>query len=139
MSTPEMASGSFKGWLYQVTRCRIADQFRKRLPKAAPAVRGPDEDRTATVDRLPDLSATDVATAWDREWEKNLAHTALERIKRRVHPKQFQMFDLYVTQAWPIRDITETLGVHRTQVYMAKLRISRLLKREVARLSAAEF
>ena len=46
-----------------------------------------------------------------------------------------QMFDLYVTQQWPMGAVTETLGVNRAQVYMAKMRVGRLLKHEVERLS----
>src|SRR3954467_10834575 len=45
------AIGSFKGWLLNITRWRIADQFRKRLPDQQ-RHRGPGDDRaTATIDR----------------------------------------------------------------------------------------
>jgi len=41
-------------------------------------------------------------TLWDEEWQQNLLRAAHERVKRRVTPKHFQMFDLYVTQQWPM-------------------------------------
>src|SRR5687767_11139741 len=42
-------AGSFKGWLLQITRRRIADQFRKRQPWDHAAWRaGQDSSRTAT-------------------------------------------------------------------------------------------
>src|ERR1700736_6312617 len=53
------AVGSFKGWLLQITRWRIADQFRKRQP--GQNRRGPSsEDRlTATIERVADPNAVD--------------------------------------------------------------------------------
>ena len=41
------ARGSFKGWLLQIARWRVADQFRKRLP-AQPHL-SDDSARTATI------------------------------------------------------------------------------------------
>src|SRR5258706_368599 len=41
------AVGSFKGWLLNVTRWRIADQFRKRPPASRPVGRLPEETRTS--------------------------------------------------------------------------------------------
>ncbi len=46
------------------------------------------------------------------------------------------MFDLYVRQEWSMQAVTETLDVNRAQVYMAKMRVSRLPKQEVNRLRA---
>src|SRR5213593_3938806 len=47
--------GSFKAWLLNNTRWRIAEQFRKRLPTASAHAAPTDETpRTATLHRLPD-------------------------------------------------------------------------------------
>ena len=45
--------GSFKGWLLQITRWRIADQFRKRAPEQERAIHRTPEDtaRTGTMER----------------------------------------------------------------------------------------
>jgi len=126
--------GSFKGWLFQITRRRIADQFRKRLPDAQSWHRERQGDRPATVERIPDLNGPDVEAAWDRQWQENLLESAIARLKSRVSAKQFQMFDLYALQQWPMREVTETLGVSRAQVYMAKMRLGRLLKQETETL-----
>ncbi len=40
------AIGSFKGWLLQITRWRIVDQFRKREPGNAKGPRGIDDTRS---------------------------------------------------------------------------------------------
>ncbi len=120
--------GSFKGWLCQVTRRRIVDQMRKRLPvdqSRLPELRGD------ALENLPGNVGPAFETIWEEEWQMHMLQNALRRVRRKVHPKQFQMFDLYVTQNWPMKTVTDTLGVSAAQVYMAKMRISRLLKSEI--------
>ena len=128
---------SFKSWLMMITRQRIIWQLRKR--QALPAPNGPraardDTTRTATIDRIPDPASLDLNAVWDEEWEKNLMAAALEQVKRQVKARQFQMFDLYVLQNWPVQDVARTLRVSAAQVYLAKHRIAALLKREVKKL-----
>src|SRR5262245_35975989 len=55
------ARGTFRGWLLQLTRWRIADTFRHRPKDDAQNSRRPDEstDRTATIERVPDDAKTD--------------------------------------------------------------------------------
>ena len=61
---------------------------------------------------------------------------ALARVKRQVKPRQYQIFDLYVVKGWPVDQVRQTLGVSATQVYLAKFRISNLVKKEVRKLEA---
>src|SRR5205823_5712069 len=90
------ALGSFKGWLLQTTRWRIADQFRKR-DSVQPLREHSDDDRqTATIERLPDSNIVDLDALWEREWQENLLDAAIARVKKKVDPKQFQIFDCYV-------------------------------------------
>src|SRR5271169_5801506 len=47
--------GSFKSWLMQITRWRIADQFRRRPPLAAHlGTRADETTRTPTIERIAD-------------------------------------------------------------------------------------
>src|SRR5213593_4723890 len=66
------AIGSFKGWLLQITRWRIADQFRKREPGNAKPPRSADDRLTATIERVPDPQVVDLDTVWEKEWQENL-------------------------------------------------------------------
>src|SRR6266478_1615518 len=59
------AIGSFKGWLLQITRWRIADQFRKREPGDAKAPRTAEDRLTATIDRVPDSRVDDLDAVGD--------------------------------------------------------------------------
>ena len=86
------------------------------------------------MENLEDQRDVVTHNIWEVEWQKNLVDMAMQRIKKRVHPKQFQLFDMYVVKEWSVKDIQKAVKVSRTQVYLAKLRISRLIRKEVARL-----
>ncbi len=141
------ARGSFSAWLMRTTRWRIVDQFRKRqkagqecsLSVAAeaggtPTLRTDDTGLTDAINRVPDPAGLRLETLWQEEWEKNLVAAALEQVKLLVSPRQFQMFDLHALQNLSVRDTARTMQVSVASVYMARHRISRLLKREVAKL-----
>src|SRR5436190_2126237 len=49
------ARGSFRGWLLNLTRWRIADHFRRQPPnQIVSGTTAVPEDHTATVERVPD-------------------------------------------------------------------------------------
>lgn len=130
------AAGSFKTWLLNLTRWRISDQIRKRPAAYGQTVGfGEDNQLAGVVERIPDSSRPALESVWQDEWETNLFQVALGRLKRQVKPLQYQLFDLYVLKSWPVNRIKESLRVSRTQIYLAKHRISRLLRQEVKRLS----
>jgi hypothetical protein len=85
---------SFRTWLLRLTRWRIIDRCRKRLPpKNFP--KPDDRMATAILDRLAGGVAPDLEKFWGAEWEKLVLREALERVKRQVRPEQNQIFDLY--------------------------------------------
>jgi RNA polymerase sigma factor (sigma-70 family) len=134
------AIGSFKGWLLNITRWRIADQFRKRVPDEQHQRRRQGDDRgTATMDRFVDSSAQAIEDVWEQEWKQNLLDAAITRLKKKVDPKQFQIFDCYVQKEWPAQKVAERLRVSVGQVYLARHRISALLKKEIKALQKAQW
>jgi RNA polymerase sigma factor (sigma-70 family) len=126
------ATCSFKSWLMQVTRNRIANQFvrRKRHPSPPDSVLD-HTSGTPLMERVPDPAGNALEALWDVEWEKNLMDAAIRKIKARVPSEQYQMFDFYVLRKWPARKVARTLGVTIGHVYVAKHRISRLIKSEI--------
>jgi RNA polymerase sigma factor (sigma-70 family) len=128
------ALGSFKGWLLQITRWRIADQFRRR-DSVQTRRDGADSNRkTATIERLADTNLVDLDAVWEREWQENLMDIAIARVKKKVDPKQFQIFDCYVRKEWPAQKVAAQLQVSVGQVYLARHRIAVLLKKEIKAL-----
>jgi len=132
------AVGSFKGWLLQITRWRIVDQFRKREPGNAKAPRAADDRMTATIERLPDSRVDDLDALWEAEWKQNLFEGAIARVKKKVDPKQFQIFDCYVRKEWPAQKVAAQLRVSVGQVYLARHRVGAALKKEIRALEKME-
>lgn len=136
------AKGSFKTWLMNITRWRISDQFRKkqRNPAAMNQAGGtPDGDgdnrRTATIERMQGEDGEEVLERlWENEWMYNLSEVAIERVKKIVAPKQFQIFHAYVIKEWDVSRVKKELGVSQSQVYLAKHRVGSLLRKEVESL-----
>jgi len=141
------ALGSFKGWLLLITRRRIADQLEKRRQapptqhvstmhgtSAAPSNSADDSTRTSTLERVPDPATFNLDAYWEEQWQKNQLRAATEKVKCLVSPKQFQIFELYVLREWPVAKVARLLSVSAGQVYLARHRISRLLKTEISRL-----
>ncbi len=125
------ARGSFKNWLLRITNWRIEDQRRKREG----LVRLPSEPPMG-IESIPDPTGCALETIWNQEWEQNLMDAALGRVKRRVDPKQYQIFDLYVLKGWPVGKISQSLGVGPTKIYLAKHRVTNVLKKEIAQLQS---
>jgi RNA polymerase sigma factor (sigma-70 family) len=129
------AIGSFKAWLLNMTRWRMRDQLRKREPYRELE---PSSDDTATgtrtVDRMADPASQNLDELWEAEWEKNLFDAAMSKVKRRIEPRTFQIFDLYVNKEWPPGKVAKAFGVPVGQVYLAKHRVTDLLKEETKRL-----
>jgi RNA polymerase sigma factor (sigma-70 family) len=124
--------GSFKTWLLRLTQWRIQDQFRKRQRDIKPHYRSAETGTdTATVERVIDPVGSKLEEMWDEEFEANLLQAAAERVKKKVDPKQYQIFDLYVTKKWPVSKVASTLQINSAQVYLIKHRIGSLIKKEV--------
>jgi RNA polymerase sigma-70 factor (ECF subfamily) len=141
--------GSFKAWLLQITRRRIADQFERRardtrlaaalspVPRVRPGPQGPEAGtRTATLERVPDPGGLELERHGEEEWQKHVLEAATARVKAHVRAKQFQLFELSVLGGWPARKVARTLGVSIASVYLARHRVGSLLRKELRRLNS---
>ena len=132
------ATGSFKSWLLLITRRRILDHLRKeyrRVKVDEPMPR--DGQRTATLERIPDPAGGVLDQIWDEEWKRQLFDGALQRVKRQVEPKHFQIFDCYVLKEWPVKEVAKAFDVSASQVYLIKHRIAALIAKEVHKLEGS--
>jgi len=153
------AQGSFRGWLFQLTRWRIINQLKKRqnvgqassLPVQRASVPGevgvkleasepagkmpaPHLVAFAALEEIPDPAGPTLEKLWDIEWQQHVLTAAIARVKTQVSPGQYQMFDLYVNQKMSVSDVTKALGVNAAQLYLAKHRVSALIKKELKKM-----
>jgi RNA polymerase sigma factor (sigma-70 family) len=127
----DRSRGSFKGWLFRITRRRVADQFRKRV-----RLQRQTSEFSTEMDEVADPSDDSLEAIWEEEWRMHLLQIAITSAKKKVSPGQWQIFDLATLQGWPTGKITTLLGVNRARVYMAKLRVGRILRAEVQTLKS---
>jgi RNA polymerase sigma-70 factor (ECF subfamily) len=137
----------FKTWLLNQSSWRIKDQLKKRAQQARLA--GGREsartgegsvsprDGTSAIERVPDPATVDLDALFETEWRKNLLAAALVGVKTRFTLKQIQISDLHALNEWPAADVAKALGVSVANVYVTKHRVSRALKKEIARLEHA--
>jgi len=128
--------GSFKSWLLNLTSWRICDQFRKRKPQLEHR-RRETSTRTETINQLVDPNL-DWQGTWDADWERNLMQAAIDRLKKRVDARAYQIFDLLVFKEWEVSRVARAMKINRAQVYITKHRVSKLLKEEVAQIQKEE-
>ena len=67
-------------------------------------------------------------------FERHLLDAASERIARRVPPRHFQVFELYVRRRTPVLQVARELGLNPASIYLIGSRLTRQLKAEVAKL-----
>jgi RNA polymerase sigma factor (sigma-70 family) len=127
---------SIKTWLQHLTRKRIADQFRKRRVDESRHEQASLQALGTAVNEIADPGRTELDKVWDEEWEKNLMDAALERVKARVNPKHYQIFHLYALRGLSVNQVCAALGVNSGHVYLAKHRVSAMLKKEIKKLDS---
>jgi RNA polymerase sigma-70 factor (ECF subfamily) len=131
------AQCSFKTWMLQITRWRIISQLKRRdRAGRSSGLSDAGEQEGLSLEQIPDPAGVDLEVIWDEEWRKNLLAVALERVKRKIDPEQFQIFDLNCVEQWPAQKVAHTLGLNIGRVYLARHRVGKLVKAELRRLEA---
>jgi len=125
---------AFKNWLGHLARKRIVDRYRKRSREPQLAEADANDTGTSPIERAADPASLDLDVIWDQQWQQQLLDAALDRVKQQVNPEQYQIFDFYVLRKMPVKKVTAALGVSISQVYLAKHRVSGLLRKEVKAL-----
>jgi RNA polymerase sigma factor (sigma-70 family) len=126
------AKGSFKHWLLRIVRRRIIDHLRRvyrQPPRAEHAPEALDEEHP---DAVADPASERIDAAWEEEWERRVLQAAIEQVKREVNPKHYQIFDYAVLKEWPVARVAQTLRVNAAQIYLARHRVGRAVKRRAS-------
>jgi RNA polymerase sigma-70 factor (ECF subfamily) len=122
------SKGGFKAWLRRLANNRITDLFRKKkLPRAQTADLRRAQHRELSPEEL-----------WEREWERRHLKYCLELIRDEVAPTTYQAFEYHVLAEWPVKKVMEALDVSADQVYAAKSRITRRLRKTMRELLGDE-
>jgi RNA polymerase sigma-70 factor (ECF subfamily) len=129
------ARGSFKAWLHTVIRGRLSRHWRKvrqHPATTAPAAIGDDSTGEEPAAEAP----PEFEAIWQAEWEQNLMDAALHRVQAKVGARQFLLFSLAALKGVPVATLRERYDASLAQIYLAKHRVGRVLKAELAKLRA---
>lgn len=130
----DKAKGSFKSWLRKTAGWRIQDQFRRRQ-RDQRLTTEPLDTGTDAVQPEAAIEGGAFDALWDSEWRHNLIAVAVERVKKQVEPKEFQVFDLCTNKEWPAARVARALHLLRPQVYYLNRKVTRLIEQEATRLN----
>lgn len=119
---PPAEGGSFKEWLLTKTCWRILDHLRRERRRNPGGSADRDADSVAAADVIANVSPT-LEAKWDHEWKVTLVERALQRLKRRVDARKYQIFYLSEIKKWKAREVARQLGVGLAAVYTAVFRI----------------
>lgn len=127
-------TGSFKQWLLLITRRRIHDHLRATY-RAMPLVEsGLARERAEEMSAATLPPDAQIDAAWEQEWRDNIFQSALARVRQEVNPKHFQVFDYCVLRDVKAPEVARMLGLNTAQVYLARHRVSRAVKRAAAEI-----
>lgn len=132
---PSPRTGSFRAWIRELTRWRIADRLREVGRQQARHIHreGP-ESAVNAIDALP--ADDEFARTWDGELDRHLREVALDRVARQVRPKALQAYQLTEQQGWEPSRVARELGISMATVYVQRFRVRKKLEKIWATLVA---
>jgi RNA polymerase sigma-70 factor, ECF subfamily len=119
-------AGSFRGWLWTITRNQVNLFFRKqgRSPQAFGG-----SDAQARLAEQPD--GLDVPEPDDAEFRRQILHRALELVRGDFTPSTWDAFARVTLQGEAIPDVAAALSMTDNAVRQAKFRVLRRLREEL--------
>ena len=127
------ARGTFRGWLYTVTRNKIYNFLSSQKNRA----RGVgDTAAHERLEALPDKSVNESDADWDREYQRRLSAKAMDRVRGEFQANTWQAFWGTAVEGRPAVEVGAELKMTAGAVYVAKSRVLARLRDEVQRLQA---
>lgn len=126
--------GSFRGWLFTITRNKVFNLLSSRKGKArATGDSAAHAQLTAYPDESHELSAD-----WELDYRRQLTSLAMQELRREFQPKTWDAFWRTAVDGESAGDVAASLSMSPGAVYVAKSRVLARLKDEVARRLAED-
>jgi RNA polymerase sigma factor (sigma-70 family) len=124
--------GTFRGWLFTVTRNRIYNF----LEGQGRRVQGSGDSRVQQ--RLEEHADGHLSADWEADYQRSLAARAMERVKDEVQPATWEAFLLTAVEGQSPAQAAASVGLSVGAVYVAKSRVVARLRQEIERLQGDE-
>jgi RNA polymerase sigma-70 factor (ECF subfamily) len=119
--------GSFRSWLYTVTRNKLYNFLDGRKRQA---IGSGDSGAQEALERQP-VEDGDAAALWDQEYERRVFHWAAEQVRGEFQESTWEAFRLTAVEGRSAKDAGGRLGMSAGAVYVAKSRVLARLKEQV--------
>ena len=120
--------GSFRGWLFTVTRNKLLDLREKQG-------RGQATGGTSAQEVFAQQPAPEDEALWDEEFRRHVFAAAAEQVRQEFEEASWQAFWATAVDGKRAPEVAQTLGLSVGAVYIAKSRIQARLKERVAELT----
>ena len=129
----DRAQGTFRGWLFTITRNRIFNFLTARRHR-------PQASGDTSTNRLLDSQpvTNDGADLWEVEYQRRLAALAMERVKKEFQQNTWQAFWLTAVEGIAAAEASRQIGLSTGAIYVAKSRVLARLKEEVESMQRQE-
>jgi RNA polymerase sigma factor (sigma-70 family) len=125
--------GTFRGWLYTVTRNKIYNFLSSQKNKARAVGDSAAHER---LESLPDKTENESDADWELEYQRRLSAKAMERVKHEFQGNTWLAFWGTAVDGRPANEVGIELKMSPGAVYVAKSRVLARLRDEVQRLQA---
>jgi RNA polymerase sigma-70 factor, ECF subfamily len=122
--------GAFRGWLRTILVHRMRDYF--RASRHRPIATG-GSDFLRSLDELESPDSV-LSRLWDRDHDEHVAASLLRRVQGDFAPATWQAFLRHVLEGEPAVGVAEQLGLSLNSVLLAKSRVLKRLREELAGL-----
>jgi RNA polymerase sigma-70 factor (ECF subfamily) len=124
-------SGSFRGWLKTITYHKLGDHFRCASKQPTAAGGSEAQERLAEV---PDLGGDDAPSEVSPSERCLLLRSALDLVRGEFEVTTWQAAWQTAVEGRPAADVAAALGLTTAAVYIAKSRVLKRLREELAHL-----
>ena len=115
---PDPSKGSFRGWLYRMTRNLTIDHLRRR--KNQPKYR--DSDSNFDINQIA-KPTDDESREFQLEYERQLFNWAAGKVQSSFKPVNWQAFWLTTVENLSIDDVAKKLEMSKGKIYVARSRV----------------
>ncbi|MCH2176603.1 MAG: sigma-70 family RNA polymerase sigma factor [Lentisphaeria bacterium] len=123
--------GKFRHWLSRIAKNTVVDFARKRKAQANRVEKASNNADSPFSHN--GISSPDIESFVEQEWIKFITERAFEKLSETTSPKEIETFHLFA-KGKSVTEISETLGIAESSVYVYKKRIQEKLQKEIKNL-----
>ena len=123
---------SFRAWLKTLTHHAWSDYIQARQRPGGGTGDSGVEDLLLSVE-----SRDDLVKHLEEEFDRELLREAMAQVRLRVAPQTWDAFRLTALEGLSGAEVSARIGMQVAQVFVAKYRVQRMLRAEVARLEGS--